>query len=261
MRRFVGLMATLAVVGCGSESDNEVGSVEDRLVVSPSKKEISPSLRRPEYRMGTLTVRVSPESASYQVRDVFTGTVVVRERAGSDIFRLPLGTYGVAFRPIAGYVVPPGELVVVLSSMRSSDSVAVEYAPVLADAGVEKSNAERQYGIRTLDADHFEVTREDGEKAFGGFGDLNAPFMQVRIVPAFVDGQPIGFKLFSIGPDSIYSAFGIRNGDVLRRINGYDTNSPEKVLEACMKARGSSRIDVQFDRMGEKVFKTIYVLH
>lgn len=52
--------------------------------------------------------------------------------------------------------------------------------------------------------------------------NLNDVAMQARIVPGFKDGQAVGFKLFSIRPDSIYSKIVSRMGDVIRRINGFD---------------------------------------
>jgi general secretion pathway protein C len=46
--------------------------------------------------------------------------------------------------------------------------------------------------------------------------------MQARIVPAFKGGVAVGFKLFSIRPDSIYGKAGLQNGDIVTSINGYD---------------------------------------
>jgi general secretion pathway protein C len=80
--------------------------------------------------------------------------------------------------------------------------------------------------------------------------------MQARIVPAFKDGVSTGFKLFSIRPDSIYSKIGVQNGDVIRRINGYDLNSPEKALEVYSKLKEANRIDIELERSGSVVRKT-----
>jgi general secretion pathway protein C len=83
--------------------------------------------------------------------------------------------------------------------------------------------------------------------------------MQARIVPAFKDGVAQGFKLFSIRPDSIYTKIGIQNGDVIRRINGYDLNSPEKALEIYSKLKEASRIDIEVERNGAVLQKTYNV--
>jgi general secretion pathway protein C len=83
--------------------------------------------------------------------------------------------------------------------------------------------------------------------------NLNDIAMQARIVPAFRDGVAVGFKLFSIRPDSIYAAFGIQNGDVIRNINGLDLNSPEKALEIYSKLKETCRFDIGLERDGKWV--------
>jgi general secretion pathway protein C len=64
-----------------------------------------------------------------------------------------------------------------------------------------------------------------------------------------------GFKLFSIVPDSLYSKIGIQNGDVIRRINGYEMNSPDKALEVYQKLRDANRIEVELERRGDTIRK------
>jgi general secretion pathway protein C len=78
--------------------------------------------------------------------------------------------------------------------------------------------------------------------------NLNDVAMQARIVPSFRDGKAVGFKLFSIRPGSIYERLGIKNGDVITRINGFDLNSPEKALEIYSKLREAPRIYLELER-------------
>jgi general secretion pathway protein C len=111
-------------------------------------------------------------------------------------------------------------------------------------------------GIKPLDDNNYEVPKAELDKALANLNDLA---MQARIVPAFKDGQAEGFKLFSIRPDSLYSKIGIVNGDVIKRINGFDMNSPEKALEIYTKLKDANRIDVEIDRNGSAVRKTYNV--
>lgn len=108
-------------------------------------------------------------------------------------------------------------------------------------------------GIRSTSENEYEVPRKEVEVTLSNLNDVA---MQARIVPAFKDGQAQGFKLFSIRPESIYTKIGIQNGDVIRRINGYDLNSPEKALEIYSKLKEASRIDIELDRNGSAVRKT-----
>jgi general secretion pathway protein C len=111
-------------------------------------------------------------------------------------------------------------------------------------------------GIRSTSENEYEVPRSEIDRTLA---NLNEVAMQARIVPAFKDGQAQGFKLFSIRPDSIYSKIGVQNGDVIRRINGFDLNSPEKALEVYSKLKEASRIEIEIERNGAPIRKTYNV--
>ena len=72
-------------------------------------------------------------------------------------------------------------------------------------------------GIRATGEDSYAVPREDVTEALTHLSELS---MEARVVPAFREGRPVGFKLFAIRDGSLYSRLGLRNGDVLQRING-----------------------------------------
>jgi general secretion pathway protein C len=111
-------------------------------------------------------------------------------------------------------------------------------------------------GVKQLSENDYEIPRAEIDKTLANLNDVA---MQARIVPAFKDGVAQGFKLFSIRPDSIYSKIGIQNGDVIKRINGFDLNSPEKALEIYSKLKESTRIDIEVERNGASVRKTYNV--
>ncbi|HEY3445704.1 MAG TPA: type II secretion system protein GspC [Myxococcales bacterium] len=111
-------------------------------------------------------------------------------------------------------------------------------------------------GIKETGADTYEIPKEEINKALGNLNDIA---MQARIVPAFKDGVATGFKLFSIRPDSLYTKIGIQNGDIVRRINGFEINSPDKALEVYSKLKESNRIEIEVDRNGSPVKKTYNV--
>jgi len=85
----------------------------------------------------------------------------------------------------------------------------------------------------------------------GALNNLSELATQARIVPAFEGGKPVGFKLFSIKPGSLYSKIGLQNGDVINRINGFEMSSPEKGLEVYQKLKDSSNITVDVKRRGK----------
>jgi general secretion pathway protein C len=89
----------------------------------------------------------------------------------------------------------------------------------------------------------------------GTLSNLNSVATQARIVPSFKNGVANGFKVFSIQPNSFYSAIGVENGDVIQKVNGYEINSPDKALEIYQKLREARHVTVDLERNGQTIRK------
>ncbi|MBJ6762934.1 general secretion pathway protein GspC [Myxococcaceae bacterium JPH2] len=107
-------------------------------------------------------------------------------------------------------------------------------------------------GIRALSENAYEIPRQELSDALGHLNDLA---VEARLMPAFQDGQAVGFKVSAIRPDSFYTRLGLQNGDVLRRINGFDLNSPETLLELYAKLRDTPHLELDVVRGGSSVRK------
>ena len=107
-------------------------------------------------------------------------------------------------------------------------------------------------GVKQLSENNYVVAKKEIDNALTNLSDLAT---KARIVPSFKNGVSNGFKLFSIVPDSLYAKIGIQNGDVIRKINGYEMNSPDKALEIYQKLRDATRGEVEVERRGETVHK------
>ncbi len=108
-------------------------------------------------------------------------------------------------------------------------------------------------GVKQLSENQYVVAKSEINNALTNLSDLAT---KARIVPSFKNGVANGFKLFSIVPDSLYAKIGVQNGDVIRRINGYEMNSPDKALEIYQKLRDASRIEIEIERRGETIRKS-----
>ena len=106
--------------------------------------------------------------------------------------------------------------------------------------------------VKKLADNRYEVKKSYIEQTLS---NLNTVATQARIVPSFKNGVANGFKLFSIQPNSLYSAIGVENGDVIQRINGYEMNSPDKALEVYQKLRESPHITIEIERNGQAIKK------
>ncbi len=81
--------------------------------------------------------------------------------------------------------------------------------------------------------------------------DINKLMSEVRIRPHFKDGQSDGLSVSRIKGGSIFSKLGLRNGDIVQKINGEPINSPDEVLALYEKLKSGSRVSFEVTRKGE----------
>ncbi len=73
-----------------------------------------------------------------------------------------------------------------------------------------------------------------------------------RLQPAFRNGKQYGFVLRNVKPNGIYAKLGLRNGDVLLKINEFDITDPETALRAFNELRGADEIELHIRRGGRE---------
>ncbi len=103
--------------------------------------------------------------------------------------------------------------------------------------------------IRRRGPDEYVVDRQKVEEALENPEQL---MTDARLVPAFRNGKQYGFILRSVKPNGIYSKLGLRNGDVLMKINEFDITDPETALRAFNELRGADEIVLYIMRGGQK---------
>jgi general secretion pathway protein C len=108
-------------------------------------------------------------------------------------------------------------------------------------------------GIKRLSADRYRIPQEDLKDAFE---NMNQLLTQVRVVPNFKDGEPDGFKLLSIKRGSLIHRAGLRDGDIVKRVNGIEIDSPDKAFEVYEQVKNEPLITVEVLRGGStKTFR------
>lgn len=106
-------------------------------------------------------------------------------------------------------------------------------------------------GIKPVDGNKFIISRE---RVDATLADLNKVLTQARAIP-FTDPATkasAGFKIVAIKPNSIYRELGIRNGDVIQRINGNELNTFEAALGMFQAIKTESNFSIDFLRRGVK---------
>jgi general secretion pathway protein C len=74
-----------------------------------------------------------------------------------------------------------------------------------------------------------------------------------RFIPHFVGGRQEGFVIREVKPGGIYQSLGLRNGDVVLRINEFTISSPDTALQAITSLKGIDRAQLDIIRNGAKM--------
>jgi general secretion pathway protein C len=77
-----------------------------------------------------------------------------------------------------------------------------------------------------------------------------------RLLPLYRNGKQEGFALNEVKPGGIYDSLGLKNGDVLLRINEYNITNPEAALQAFTALRGVDRLQLDIQRNNTAITMT-----
>lgn len=99
----------------------------------------------------------------------------------------------------------------------------------------------------------------DQKKVLFALENPNQLMTDARLQPNFVDGKQEGFVLREVRQGGIYQSLGLRNGDVLLRINNYNISNPDNALQAFTALRGMDRVQVNIRRGGSKMTLTYQI--
>ncbi len=63
--------------------------------------------------------------------------------------------------------------------------------------------------------------------------------------------QTTGFQIRRLKAGSLIARIGLKRGDILRKINGLELDSPEKALQIFAQLRQSRQISIDLERRGK----------
>lgn len=81
--------------------------------------------------------------------------------------------------------------------------------------------------------------------------NIGQAMTDARLLPSIKDGKVEGFRASEVKPHGIFGTIGIRNGDVLLRMNDFPIDSPEKAIQSFASLKGQSRIKLDLIRDGQ----------
>lgn len=91
----------------------------------------------------------------------------------------------------------------------------------------------------------------DQKAVSASLNDMGRIMSDARLTPKVSDAGVEGFTVTEIKPSGVFDAIGIKDGDVLTKINGYEIDSPEKAVQVLSALRGQTSIDLDILRNGQ----------
>jgi general secretion pathway protein C len=81
--------------------------------------------------------------------------------------------------------------------------------------------------------------------------NIGQAMTDARLLPSMKDGKVEGFRVSEVKPQGVFGTIGIKNGDVLLRMNDFPIDSPEKAIQSLASLKGQSRIRLDLIRDGQ----------
>lgn len=78
--------------------------------------------------------------------------------------------------------------------------------------------------------------------------NIGQAMTDARLLPSIKDGKVEGFRLSEVKPQGVFGSLGLKNGDVLAKINDFPIDSPEKAIQSFMTLKGQNRIKLDILR-------------
>jgi general secretion pathway protein C len=104
-------------------------------------------------------------------------------------------------------------------------------------------------GVKKMTETEYAIDEKEVENALN---NINQLMTQLRIVPNFEDGKANGFKVFAIKPNSIFENIGLKNGDVIQKVNDREITTPDKAFQSFQELRNERNLTVGILRKGEQ---------
>ena len=103
-------------------------------------------------------------------------------------------------------------------------------------------------GARGGDGYTITVGHDDLQKSLG---NINSLLTQVRIRPLIKNGKPDGLVLSHVKPRSIFSKLGLKNGDVVKKIDDKEIKSPDDAFAFYNRLKSGAELSLEINRGSE----------
>lgn len=180
---------------------------------------------------------VGPKEMSYAILELKDGK-------GQDVF-----TYG---EEVFNYGILTGIESEYITIRQGSDIITITMIDISSRTEIPQlrvSDSEST-GVRKIGERDYLIDREKVQHALENPEQI---LTDARLLPNFQDGKQQGFRVYEVRSGGIYESLGLRNGDILLKINDLDISSPEVAIQAMSALRGMDRINLDIMRRGTRL--------
>lgn len=141
-----------------------------------------------------------------------------------------------------------------------SDRVILRYAGqrhvlvLRAAAGNDVEQHSVAAEVNSMGADTAQMLQAGAEPAqqpSDRLGYVESIFRNATIEPQVEKGQTEGLKITGLDQTPLAATFGLRDGDIVRAVNGQFLTSKQKAFQVLMKARSQPKLDIELVRNGK----------
>ncbi len=170
------------------------------------------------------------------------------------------GVQLVALRPSSAYLKPQSQPLCELPLSVGGSRPVAEARPVVAEQAPAPevpskraqsvfSGDELDQGIASLGDGRFKVSKDMLRR---GLADPIALVRGTRFRPVSERGRDVGIRITKLPKDSVLHRLGVRDGDVVRTLNGFDVASTDDMLQAYMALRSAEQVSIALKRGGRE---------
>ncbi len=88
----------------------------------------------------------------------------------------------------------------------------------------------------------------DAAEVQNAISNLPVVMTQARAIPYWQEGKPVGLRLFSIKKNSIFEKVGLKNGDILKNINGRQLGDFSKAMALFEELKNETSLSIELER-------------
>ncbi len=85
----------------------------------------------------------------------------------------------------------------------------------------------------------------NGKALIAELGNVDDKIQDVNVDTVNIYGRPAGVKIHPIEPDSIFSKIGLKNGDMIKEVDGLKITRPEQVIAIFKKLKAGDDVDIK----------------